>query len=122
MLPNALAIGVPYETFWHLTPKKLKAFYNAHEIKRKIRDEDMWIMGMYVASALDSTVCNAFLWRKKGEKGHTYEEKPFLQKSEEKEHEKKNERPEYEGMTDEEKQKAELERAKDYFNSLIARF
>lgn len=80
MLPNALAIGVPYETFWHLTPKKLKAFYKAHEIKTKMEDEKMWMMGMYVVSALDSTVCNAFLWRRKGEKGHGYEKKPFLQK------------------------------------------
>ena len=80
MLPNALAIGVPYETFWHLTPKKLKAFYKSHEIRRKIGDEKMWMMGLYVASALDSTVCNAFLWRRKGEKGHGYEKQPFLQK------------------------------------------
>lgn len=122
MLPNALAIGIPYKIFWHLTPKKLKAFYKAHEIRAKIEDEKMWMMGLYVASALDSTVCNAFLWRKKGEKGHLYEEKPLLQKQEETEIAKKNDRPEYKGMTDEEKQKAELEKAKNYFNSLIARF
>lgn len=87
-----------------------------------MEDEKMWMMGMYVASALDSTVCNAFLWRRKGEKGHGYEKQPFLQKKEEEELEKNNDRAEYKGMTQEEKQKAELEKAKIYFNSLMARF
>lgn len=44
-----------------------------------MKDEEMWIQGLYFARALDSTVCNAFLWRKKGQKGGTYPKKPFTQ-------------------------------------------
>lgn len=77
-MPNALAIGVSYELFWHLSPTKLKAFEEAYMIKRKMRDEEMWYMGQYVASALNSTVCNAELWRGKNGKTEKYVEKPFM--------------------------------------------
>lgn len=71
-----MAIGVPYDVFWHLTPKKLESFYKADEIKRKRRDEEAWFQGMYFASAINSTICNAF--REKG-KLEKYIETPFLQ-------------------------------------------
>lgn len=38
----------------------------------------MWIMGQYVASALDATVCNNWLWRGKNGKASKYVEKPFM--------------------------------------------
>lgn len=31
-----MAIGVPYDIFWHLTPKKLESFYKAHQMKMRI--------------------------------------------------------------------------------------
>lgn len=76
MLPNALAIGVPYETFWHLTPKKLKAFYKAYELKRKLLDEQMWFMGQYVLSAVSMAVEHNLHGKKARSK---YIEKPILQ-------------------------------------------
>lgn len=44
-----------------------------------MRDEDMWIMGQYVMSALDSTVCNSSIWRGKHGKPSKYIEKPIMQ-------------------------------------------
>ncbi len=76
MLPNALAIGVPYDTFWHLTPKKLKCFYKAYEIKRRLQDEQMWFMGQYVLSAVSMAVEHNLHGRKARSK---YIEKPILQ-------------------------------------------
>lgn len=46
----------------------------------------------------------------------------MLELAKEREYREKNDRPEYDGMTAEEKQKSELERAKNYFNSLMKRF
>lgn len=43
-----------------------------------MRDEEMWCMGQYIMSALDSTVCNNFLWRGKNGKMGKYIEKPFM--------------------------------------------
>ncbi len=55
-MPNALSIGVPYETFWHLNPKKLEPFYEADRKKKdyeaKVRDQQAWLNGMYVAQAI----------------------------------------------------------------------
>jgi hypothetical protein len=54
-----LTIGVPYELFWHLNPKKLKPFYTAYENKRKIRDEEMWIwVGAYFKSAFETVIAH----------------------------------------------------------------
>ena len=77
-MPNALAVGVPYDVFWHLNPKKLKPFQDAYFIKRKMLDEEMWYMGQYVAMVLDSTVCNNSLWKGKNGKASKYAKKPLM--------------------------------------------
>ncbi|MBQ8804105.1 MAG: hypothetical protein IJZ53_10760 [Tyzzerella sp.] len=76
MLPNALAIGVPYDLFWHLTPKKLEAFYEAHRLKQEMRDGEMWIMGRYVLSAVSVAVEHCLAGKKAKSE---YLEKPFMQ-------------------------------------------
>ena len=38
----------------------------------------MWYMGQYIMSALDSTVCNSFLWKGKNGTPSKYLEKPFM--------------------------------------------
>lgn len=84
MLPNALAIGVSYETFWHLTPKKLNSFYEAYKIKQKMIDEEMWMMGMYIHNAFE-TVMENFAAGLSGKKGKSkYIQKPILQEMSEK--------------------------------------
>lgn len=89
---------MPYELFWKLNPNKLKAFYKSYKQKQKAKDEEMWIMGQYIMSALDATVCNNFLWKGKGGKPSQYIDHPLL--SEEKEPQKK-EAP----LTEEEKKR-----------------
>lgn len=59
-----MAMGVSYETFWHLTPHKLKAFAKAYELQRKLKDEEMWIMGRYVLSAVSTAVEHCLAGRK----------------------------------------------------------
>lgn len=51
-LPYALLIGVPYETFWSLNPRKLKPFEEAYKLREQKKDEEMWRMGMYVCNAV----------------------------------------------------------------------
>lgn len=77
-MPYALSIGVDYNLFWHLTPKKLKAFYKAEEMKQKKQDTEMWFMGRYVVNALLCTICNSSLFRKKGSEPFEYPQHPFL--------------------------------------------
>lgn len=100
-LPNALTIGVPYELFWHLNPKKLKPFYTAFENKRKLRDEENWLYwGTYGLSALQ-TVMSHFGAGLSGKKSDVeYIKKPMYQEIANKDRE----------LTEEEMQK-EIEKA-----------
>ena len=77
-LVNALAAGVSYELFWHLNPAKLKYFFLAQKKRRQAEDERDYLLGLYVREALRSTVCNAFLWKRKGAAPDQYPAKPFL--------------------------------------------
>lgn len=47
-----------------------------------MKDEEMWLMGNYIMSALDATVCNNSLWRGKNGKPAKYIEKPIMQTAE----------------------------------------
>jgi len=80
-------MGVDYRLFWHLNPKKLRAFEEADRIRTEKQDYLNWLLGRYVMSALDASVCNSWLWRNKGDTPHKYIDKPFLVQMEEKEEE-----------------------------------
>lgn len=60
-----------------MNPKKLKAFEEAHDIKRKIRDEENFTLGQYMMSALSATVGNMF--KNKTDEPNKYIEMPILQ-------------------------------------------
>ena len=73
-MPAALVMEVPYDLFWHLNPRKLLPFAEACRRKKQQQSEEMWLMGQYVASALDATVCNAMPFIKRKRKGKYFEE------------------------------------------------
>lgn len=102
-----------------MNPHIINLLVKGHEEKVKEQDYLAWLFNQYTLSAVSTAIEHNFAGRKAKSK---YVEKPFTQSMEEKEYHEKNDRPEYKGMTDEEKEKAELERAKEYFNSLMARF
>lgn len=70
-----MTIGVPYETFWHLVPNELRAFNKSYKQRQKIKDEEMWIMGQYVLSAVSVAVEHNLAGKKAKSK---YIEKPIL--------------------------------------------
>ncbi len=73
-MPDALAMNVPYDLFWKLNPRKLMAFLKADQKKQQQRYNEMWLLGLHVASALDATVCNAMPFTKRKRKGKYFEE------------------------------------------------
>lgn len=100
-------------------PADLEPYEKAHNMQ--LREQDTFahaICGKYVLSSLTVAIEHIFSKNAKTK----YVDKPILQEAEDREYERKQDRKEYKGLTDEEKQKAELEKAKAYFNSLIARF
>lgn len=82
-------------------PADLEPYAKAHKLKTQEEDMMNWIQGQYFASALDATVCNSWIWRKKGAKPHSYIEKPILRDEEEKKQQSKVNNP----LTEEEKKR-----------------
>lgn len=76
-LPYALSIGMTETEFWNSTMLTLKAHIEAHEMKMKMRDEEMWRMGIYIQSAFNSCLDSAF----NGKSAKTkYIKEPMLEK------------------------------------------
>ena len=74
MLPKYLAIGLSYKEFIHCTPKRLRSYDKAFELKRKMQDEAMWVMGQYIVSAVSVSIDHCLNKHSKSK----YVEKPFL--------------------------------------------
>ena len=60
-----MAIGVPYELFWHLNPKKLKPFQDAYKRKQQEMDAYMHLWwGTYGISAVSYAVEHCLVGKK----------------------------------------------------------
>lgn len=69
-------MGISYETFWHLNPKKIDSFYKAYKVKMKQRDKEIWMAcGNYFLSAVITAVDKCLNGKKSSAK---YIEKPLL--------------------------------------------
>lgn len=77
-------MGISYEEFWTLNPRKINALFEGYKLRRKIEDEKSWLLGGYMFHAVSVSLGNAF--RKKNQKAESYFEAldaPFLSKVEE---------------------------------------
>lgn len=60
IFPYYLAIGMSYEQFWYGSPELVIPYRRADEIRRRRKNEELWLAGMYTADALASTVGSMF--------------------------------------------------------------
>lgn len=65
--------------FWHLTPKKLKAFRKAYKIQREIEDEKAYMNGIYTLKALEVALSSFGAGLSGKQSKATYFDKPLLQ-------------------------------------------
>lgn len=110
-LPYYLSIGMTYEQFWH-GDNELKRYYRqAHDLKRKRDNFDLWLQGKYIYDAL---CCVAPLLRFSMSKGkveaYPYTKEPYP--TTEKEVRERRERDE----------KARMEKMKAQFESMVVGF
>lgn len=76
-------MGIGYDEFWTLNPRKLNVIIEGYRLKRQIEDEKAWYLGGYVFEAVSIALGNAF--RKKNQKAKSYFEvldKQFLKHKE----------------------------------------
>lgn len=58
--PYYLSFGMSYEQFWYGPPELVVAFRQADELRRRRKNEELWLAGMYIADAIAATVGNMF--------------------------------------------------------------
>ena len=75
--PYYLSIGMTPEQYWDGDSLLAKYYRKAEELRRKRRNEELWLQGMYIYEALCdvSPVMNAFA--KKGTKPRPYADHPY---------------------------------------------
>lgn len=83
-----IVYGMSWEQYWLGDPWIAQAYREAHILRRKMRNEELWLMGLYAQSAVGSVIASAF-----GNRKVDYVDKPFniFPKTQiEKEEEKRN--------------------------------
>lgn len=65
--PFFMAIGMSYQEFWYEDPYLVRYYREAHNYKRKMENEILWVQGMYFARAVASCF----------DKKNKYPEKPI---------------------------------------------
>ena len=68
-----LAMGMTYEQFWDGDANLTVVYREADEIRRRRRNQELWLEGVYMVEALSATVGNMFT---KGTK-HQYPSEPL---------------------------------------------
>ena len=76
--PIYMSYGMSYDEFWYGDADVTKFYVEAHKIKVRQKDEELWMQGMYIYESLCkvSPILHAF--SKKGTKPLQYRDKPIL--------------------------------------------
>ena len=72
LCPMYIAYGMTYEQYWEGDPWMVRAYAQSYLLKRKIENENAWILGAYIANAFGTVIANAF-----GKKKANYLDKPL---------------------------------------------
>ena len=73
LFPAYLAMGMTWTQFWIDEPELAGAYRKSEMIRKRRKNEELWLQGIYVAEALRATVGNMFL---KGQ-NHQYPAEPL---------------------------------------------
>lgn len=67
-----MVYGMTYDQFWFGDPWIAASYREAHLLKRKMLNEELWIQGAYFYNALQAVIATAF-----GKRKEEYVKKPF---------------------------------------------
>lgn len=106
--PLYMSYGMTYDEFWNGNSYVCRYYRDAYELKKKAKDEELWMQGLYIYDALGrmSPIMHAF--PKKGSKPLPYPDRPYTQSTKYKEVEKKLTPEEQEQIVKNERLKARL--------------
>ena len=67
-----LAYGMTYEQYWYGDPWMVRYYAESYLLKRKVENENAWILGAYMMNAVSIALANSF-----GKKRYDYLKKPL---------------------------------------------
>lgn len=76
-LPYYMAIGMSYDEYWNGDCTLTKVYQEIHEIKKKEKNHELWLQGMYIYEALCKVVPAMRAFAKKGTKPEPYSSEPY---------------------------------------------
>ena len=109
VFPFYLSIGMTPEQYWDGDPLLAKYYRQADELKRKRRNQEMWLQGMYIYEALCDVAPIFHAFAKRGTKPTPYPDHPYSLTTQEREDEEKLQ------------EKRELAKARRYMEAQMAK-
>lgn len=109
VFPYYLSIGMTPEQYWDGDPILAKYYRQADELKRKRKNQELWLQGMYIYEALCDVAPVLQAFAKKGTKPLPYTDHPYSLTTKELEDEKKRQ------------EEREREKAKRYMEAQMAK-
>lgn len=70
-----LAIGMTMAEYWDASPRLVQYYREAHKYRVQMRNQELWLQGLYNYNAFGTVLANAF--GKKGGTKHQYLDKPI---------------------------------------------
>ena len=55
-----MTYGMTYEQFWYGDPWMVEAFKDAYLLTRRVKNEELWLEGLYIYRAVHAVVASAF--------------------------------------------------------------
>ena len=67
-----ITYGMTYEQFWYGDPWMVKDYAESYLLKRRVRNEELWLEGLYIYRAIRAVIASAF-----GGRNEKYLTQPF---------------------------------------------
>lgn len=98
-LPYYLSIGMSWEQFWHGDVEIARFYRQAHEMRLRERNFEMWMQGRYIYEAIGDMVPVLHAFAKEGTTPVPYPKEPYpLTQREQREREERERREKYERL------------------------
>ena len=105
-----------YEQYWDGDCQLVKYYRKAHEMQQDRRNQELWLLGLYVYEAVSDLAPILHAFAKSGTKPHPYPNEPFPRTAKEvRERKERDERKKFE------QHRARLAAWKDSVNALMKR-
>ena len=72
LCPYYMLYGMTWKEYWYGTPWMARDYKEAYYLKRRAANENLWLQGAYIRSAVESVIVSSF-----GGKRSEYERKPY---------------------------------------------